>query len=73
MSFAHTNAGAAGILGIQAGEDINEVPDDIDWYIEDNDGREVVAEKHRKWGAGPAAGETSMWESGRRVCERQAT
>lgn len=25
------------------------VPDDTDWYIEDDDGREWVAEKHRTW------------------------
>jgi len=26
------------------------VPDDIDWVIEDYDGKEWVAEKHRTWG-----------------------
>ena len=26
-----------------------EVPDDVEWYIHDYDGREHVAEKHRTW------------------------
>ena len=28
---------------------IVEVPPDIDWYVEDYDGKEWVAEKHRTW------------------------
>ncbi len=28
---------------------IVEVPDDVDWYIEEYDGREWVAERHRTW------------------------
>jgi hypothetical protein len=28
---------------------IVEVPADVDWYIEDYDGKEWVAEKHRTW------------------------
>ena len=28
---------------------IIEVPDDVDWYIEEYDGREWVAERHRTW------------------------
>jgi hypothetical protein len=26
-----------------------EIPDDVDWYIQEYDGREWVAEKHRTW------------------------
>ena len=26
-----------------------EIPDDVDWVIENYDGREWVAEKHRQW------------------------
>ena len=26
-----------------------EIPEDVDWCIEENDGREWVAEKHRTW------------------------
>lgn len=26
-----------------------EIPDDVDWYIEEYDGMEHVAERHRKW------------------------
>lgn len=29
---------------------IVEIPDDVDWEIEDYDGQEHVAEKHRTWG-----------------------
>lgn len=29
---------------------IVEIPDDVDWYVEDYDGLEWVAEKHRTWG-----------------------
>lgn len=28
---------------------IVEVPEGVDWYIEENDGKEHVAEKHRTW------------------------
>jgi hypothetical protein len=28
---------------------IVEIPDDVDWYIEEYDGNEHVAEKHRTW------------------------
>jgi hypothetical protein len=28
---------------------IVEVPDEVDWYIEEYDGNEWVAEKHRTW------------------------
>lgn len=28
---------------------IVDVPDDVDWYIEEYDGREWVAERHRVW------------------------
>ena len=27
-----------------------EIPDDVDWVIEEYDGKEQVAEKHRTWG-----------------------
>lgn len=27
-----------------------EIPDDVDWYIDEYDGLEHVAEKHRTWG-----------------------
>lgn len=27
-----------------------EIPDGIDWEIEEYDGKELVAEKHRRWG-----------------------
>ena len=26
-----------------------DVPDDVDWYIEEYDGKEHVAEQHRRW------------------------
>ena len=29
---------------------IVEVPDEVDWYIEEYDGNEWVAERHRTWG-----------------------
>jgi hypothetical protein len=29
---------------------IVEIPDDVEWEIEEYDGNEWVAEKHRKWG-----------------------
>jgi hypothetical protein len=28
---------------------IVEIPDDVQWIIEENDGMEWVAEKHRTW------------------------
>jgi hypothetical protein len=28
---------------------IVEIPDDVNWYIEEYDGREWVAERHRTW------------------------
>jgi hypothetical protein len=28
---------------------IVEVPDEVDWYVEEYDGNEWVAEKHRTW------------------------
>jgi len=28
---------------------IVEIPDDVDWYIEEHDGREWVSERHRTW------------------------
>ena len=29
---------------------IIDIPDDVDWYIDDYDGIETVREKHRSWG-----------------------
>lgn len=29
---------------------IVDIPEDIQWYIEEYDGREHVAEEHRRWG-----------------------
>ena len=26
-----------------------EIPDDVEWYIEEYDGREWIAERHRVW------------------------
>lgn len=28
---------------------IVEIPDDVEWYVEEYDGREWIAEKHRTW------------------------
>jgi hypothetical protein len=41
-------------LGILASDvyselDIVYIPDDVDWYIEEYDGNEWVAERHRTW------------------------
>jgi len=41
-------------LGILASDayselDIVDIPDDVDWYIEEYDGNEWVAERHRTW------------------------
>lgn len=35
--------------GQHASLKIVEVPDEVEWYIEDNDGNEHVAETHRTW------------------------
>jgi hypothetical protein len=35
--------------GIYSDLKIVEVPADVDWYIDEYDGREWVAEKHRTW------------------------
>jgi hypothetical protein len=35
--------------GFAASLKIVEIPEDVDWCIEENDGREWVAEKHRTW------------------------
>ena len=35
--------------GFAATLKIVEIPEDVDWYVEENDGREWVAEKHRTW------------------------
>jgi hypothetical protein len=36
--------------GMCANLRVIEIPDDVDWYIEQYDGFEHVAEKHRTWG-----------------------
>jgi len=36
--------------GMLAEISIVEVPDDVDWYIDEYDGRESVHECHRSWG-----------------------
>lgn len=38
-----------GANGSFAALKIVEIPDDVDWQIEEYDGREWVAEKHRTW------------------------
>jgi hypothetical protein len=35
--------------GHSANLKIVEIPDDVDWYIDENDGLEHVAERHRTW------------------------
>ena len=35
--------------GFAANLKIVEIPEDVDWYVEENDGLEWVAEKHRTW------------------------
>lgn len=35
--------------GSYASLSIIEIPDDVDWEIQENDGQEWVAEKHRVW------------------------
>ena len=35
--------------GPRASLKVVEIPDDVDWYIEEYDGREHVAERHRTW------------------------
>ena len=42
-------------MGEEAGDDLStlviiEIPDSIDWYIEDHNGFETVHEEHRWWG-----------------------
>jgi len=35
--------------GFAASLKVVEIPEDVDWYIEEYDGNEWVAEKHRTW------------------------
>jgi hypothetical protein len=35
--------------GTYADLKVLEIPDDVNWYIEEYDGREHVAERHRTW------------------------
>jgi hypothetical protein len=39
----------AGANGRHADLKVVEIPDDVNWYIEEYDGREWVAERHRTW------------------------
>lgn len=41
--------GTEAASGVHASLKIVEVPDDVEWEIEEYDGREWVAEKHRVW------------------------
>lgn len=43
VEYVEKNADAALPLKIV------EIPDDVDWYIEEYDGNEWVAERHRTW------------------------
>lgn len=38
-----------GINGPYSYLKIVEIPEDVDWYIEENDGDEWIAERHRTW------------------------
>ena len=42
---------AEGIVGDHAELAVIEIPDDVDWVIEEYDGIEWVAERHRTWHA----------------------
>ena len=46
---AMVEADAEGVSGDHAELGIIEIPDDVDWVIEDYDGIEWVAEVHRTW------------------------
>jgi hypothetical protein len=35
--------------GFAANLKIVEIPEDVEWCVEENDGREWVSEKHRTW------------------------
>lgn len=35
--------------GLLSHVEVVEIPDDVDWYIDDYDGMETVEEKHRSW------------------------
>jgi hypothetical protein len=35
--------------GMYAELDVVEIPDDVNWYVEEYDGLEWVAERHRTW------------------------
>ena len=37
------------VNGFAASLKIVEIPDDVEWYVEEYDGREWIAEKHRTW------------------------
>ena len=36
--------------GIFADLHVVEIPDDVNWYIDEYDGKEIIREKHRIWG-----------------------
>ena len=46
---AMVEADAEGVSGDYAELAIIEIPDDVDWVIEEYDGKEWVAERHRTW------------------------
>jgi hypothetical protein len=46
---AMVEADADGVSGDAAELDIIEIPDDVDWVIEEYDGIEWIAERHRTW------------------------
>ena len=46
---AMVEEGGTDVDGIYSELKIVEVPDDVNWYIEEYDGMEHVAERHRTW------------------------
>jgi len=48
VQLVHEMGGMAN--GACADLKIVEVPDEVDWYVEEYDGNEWVAERHRTWG-----------------------
>lgn len=46
---AMVEEGGNNINGDYADLKVVEIPEDVDWYIEEHDGMEHVAERHRTW------------------------